>query len=93
MRDLVAMKDARLRGRMAWLVRASLFLATVPMVLLALAQQASAAPAADEVVTEQASFDSIGAVGVAAVVAGFGGLVVGLLRRRRRVLATRRAGR
>ena len=86
MRNRVAMTDVRdPRRLLARLVRAGVFLAAVPVAMVLVAQPASAAPVA----TDQMAFGALGPVGIAAVVVGFGGLVVGLLRRRRRTLADR----
>ena len=69
------------------------FLTAVPVavvaMLLGVAQPASAESAAETAVGDQMAFGTLGPVGIAAVAAGFGGLVVGLLRRRRRTLAAR----
>ncbi|MGH3875635.1 MAG: hypothetical protein ACRDSK_01210 [Actinophytocola sp.] len=54
--------------------------------LAAMAQSAAASTAAvdESVAAEGASFGFAGPVGIAAVVVGFGGLIIGLLRHRRR---------
>ncbi|HEV7650067.1 MAG TPA: hypothetical protein VGP26_18120 [Actinophytocola sp.] len=66
-------------------------MALVPVVLVAGADLASAA-AAEKVAAESVSYGLAGPVGIAAVVVGFGGLIIGLLRHRRReVVAVRRA--
>jgi hypothetical protein len=68
------------------LVRMGVVLALVPTLAAAvLVTAAQPAAAADEqVAVESASFGLLGPVGIAAVALGFGGLVVGLLRHRRR---------
>ena len=65
------------------LVRISVVMAVVPVVLMARAGFASAS-AGEPVAAESATFGVGGSVGIAAVVLGFGGLVAGLLRHRRR---------
>jgi hypothetical protein len=88
-RNRVAMTDVRGSRRwLARLVRASVFLTAAAVALLGAAQPASAETAA-ETAADQMAFGALGPVGIAAVVVGFGGLVVGLLRRRRRTLAAR----
>ncbi|MDQ3785806.1 MAG: hypothetical protein M3422_01000 [Actinomycetota bacterium] len=63
----------------------SVVLALVPVVLVAGAAVASAS-AADGVAASNMQFP-IGPVGIAAIVVGLGGLVTGLVRHRRRVVA------
>jgi hypothetical protein len=94
-RNRVALKAARARAAVtSKLVRMSVVMALVPalvgVALTAMAQSAAASTvtAADEsVAAEGASFGMAGPVGIAAVVVGFGGLIVGLLRHRRREAA------
>jgi hypothetical protein len=63
-----------------------LVMVLVPVALVAAAQNASAAItlADGDVAASSGSFGFLGPVGIGAVVLGFGGLVVGLLRHRRR---------
>lgn len=64
-----------------------LVMVLVPVALVAAAQGAAATPVAeDDVAATSVSFGLLGPVGIAAVVLGFGGLVIGLLRHRRRVV-------
>lgn len=71
------------RPRLRRLVRTSVVLALVPALLAALAGVASAAPlAADSMPSGMG-----GPFSIAAVVIGLGGLIAGLLRHRRRVIA------
>ena len=84
MRNRVALKAARTRAAvMSKLVRVSVVMALVPVALVAAAHSASAA-SEQRVTADSASFGLLGPVGIAAVVLGFGGLVAGLLRHRRR---------
>ena len=84
MRNRVALKAARMRAAvMSKLVRMSVVMAMVPVALVAAAQSASA-ESSGRVAAESSSFGLAGPVGIAAVVVGFGGLVAGLLRHRRR---------
>jgi len=81
-RNRVALKAARMRAAaMSKLVRLSVVLAVVPAVLVTGAQIAAAD---DRAAVDSASVGLAGPVGIAAVVLGFGGLVAGLLRHRRR---------
>jgi hypothetical protein len=66
-------------------------MALVPAILVAGAQLASAA-APESVAAESATFE-FGPVSIAAVVLGAGGLVIGLLRHRRREVEPRRGER
>lgn len=87
MRNRVALKVARgMRAQLRRLVRVSVVLALVPVALVAGTQVANAS-AADGVAADGLSFGIAGPVGIAAVVVGFGGLVTGLVRRRRREVA------
>lgn len=88
MRNRVALQSARTRRR---LVRISVVMTVVSTVLVAGARFAAAA-APDRVAAESASFE-FGPVSIAAVVLGAGGLVVGLLRHRRREVQPRRGER
>lgn len=82
MRNRVALRAARTAATTSKLV---LVMVLVPVALLAAAQGASAATLADgDVASAGVSFGFLGPVGIGAVVLGFGGLVVGLLRHRRR---------
>jgi hypothetical protein len=86
-RNRVAPKAARTRAAVtSKLVRMSVVMALVPVALVAAAQSASA-QSGGRVAADSASFGLAGPVGIAAVVVGFGGLVVGLLRHRRREAA------
>jgi hypothetical protein len=91
-RNRVALKVARTRAAVtSKLVRVSVILALVPVVLVA-GGGLAAAEATDDVAAESVSYGLAGPVGIAAVVVGFGGLILGLLRHRRReALALRRA--
>ena len=95
MRNRVALKVARARVAVtSKLVRVSVVMALVPVVLVAGADLAGAATAdaTEKVAAESVSYGLAGPVGIAAVVVGFGGLVLGLLRHRRREAgAVRRA--
>lgn len=72
------------RTRLRRLVRTSVVLALVPAFLAALAGVATAAPlAADSMPSGMG-----GPFSIAAVVIGLGGLIAGLLRHRRRVIAS-----
>jgi hypothetical protein len=87
-RNRVAPKVARTRAAVtSTLVRMSVVMTLVPAlavaVLVTVAQPAAAA--SEEVAVESGSSGLAGPVGIAAVAVGFGGLVVGLLRHRRRV--------
>ena len=94
MRDRVAPKASRTRAAVtSTLVRMSVVMALVPTLvgaaLVAAARTAAAVPpepVADgrQVAAESVSFGFAGPVGIAAIVVGFGGLVAGLLRHRRR---------
>ena len=75
----------RVVSAMVELVRVSVVLALVPVALVTGAAVASAGTA-DGVAASSMQFP-IGPVGVAAIVVGLGGLVTGLVRHRRRVLA------
>jgi hypothetical protein len=66
------------------LVRMSVVMALVPAVLVGVAQSASAADG--KIAAQSVSF-GLGPVSIAAVAIGFGGLIVGLLRHRRREAA------
>ena len=92
MRNRVALKVARTRAAVtSKLVRVSVVLALVPVVLVA-GGGLAAAETADDVAAESVSYGLAGPVGIAAVVVGFGGLVLGLLRHRRReAIALRRS--
>jgi hypothetical protein len=81
-RNRVAMKVAQTGLRR--LVRVSVVLALVPVALLAWVTAASASSTDEAAAAAGPSF-GIGPVAIAAVVVGFGGLVTGLLRHRRRV--------
>ncbi len=88
MRNRVAPKAARTRAAVtSKLVRMSVVMALVPALvaaaLVTVAQPASAA-AEEQVAAGSGAFGLAGPVGIAAVVLGFGGLVTGLLRHRRR---------
>jgi hypothetical protein len=84
-RNRVALKAARTRVAMtSKLVRMSVVMALVPVVLLGAAQSASAADG--KIAAQSVSF-GLGPVSIAAVAIGFGGLVIGLLRHRRREAA------
>ena len=94
MRNRVALKAARTRAAVtSKLVRMSVVVALVPalvgVALAAMAQSAAASTAAadESVAAEGASFGLAGPVGIAAVAVGFGGLIIGLLRHRRREAA------
>lgn len=93
MRNRVALKAARTRAVvMSKLVRVSVVMALVPVALVAVGRTASATESAltlaeDHVAAQSMAFP-VGPVGIAAVVVGFGGLVVGLLRLRRRDAGT-----
>jgi len=89
-RNRVALKVARTRAAVtSKLVRVSVVMALVPVVLVAGADLA-AAEVSDDVAAESVSYGLAGPVGIAAVVVGFGGLILGLLRHRRReVIAVR----
>jgi hypothetical protein len=91
-RNRVAPKVARTRAAVtSKLVRVSVVMALIPVVLVAGSDLATA-EAADDVAAESVSYGLAGPVGIAAVVVGFGGLVLGLLRHRRReAIALRRA--
>ena len=96
MRNRVALKVARARAAVtSKLVRVSVVMALVPVVLVAGADLATADAAADateKVAAESVGYGLAGPVGIAAVVVGFGGLILGLLRHRRReTVAVRRA--
>ncbi|HWM03518.1 MAG TPA: hypothetical protein VNP92_14390 [Actinophytocola sp.] len=85
MRNRVALTAARTRAAMmSKLVRMSVIMALVPVVLVTAAQAA----AADTLAAEEIAADGVaglaGPVGIGAVVLGFGGLIIGLLRHRRR---------
>lgn len=83
MRNRVARTAARtLAAKTSKLV---LVMVLVPATLLALAPAASASPR--DVAAEPITFGVFGPIGIAAVVLGFGGLVLGLLRLRRRETA------
>jgi hypothetical protein len=69
------------------LVRVSVVLAMVPMALV-LAVSSASASTADGVAANSMAFGIVGPVGIAAVVVGFGGLITGLVRHRRRETAT-----
>jgi hypothetical protein len=85
-RNRVALKAVRTRAAMtSKLVRMSVVMALVPVVLLGAAQSASAADG--KVAAQSVSF-GLGPVSIAAVAIGFGGLVIGLLRHRRREAAS-----
>ena len=92
MRDRVAPKVARTRAAVtSKLVRISVVMVLVPLSLVAGADLA-AAETADKVAAESVSYGLAGPVGIAAVVVGFGGLIAGLLRHRRReAIAVRNA--
>lgn len=86
MRNRVVPVAARAAAMTSKLV---LVMVLAPVALVALAQSASAATLADglaneDVAATSVSFGLLGPVGIGAVVLGFGGLVVGLLRHRRR---------
>lgn len=79
----VAARTAAMTGKLV------LVMVLAPVALVALAQSASAATLADgDVAATSVSFGLLGPVGIAAVALGFGGLVVGLLRHRRREATT-----
>lgn len=85
MRNRVARSDVRgQRTRLRRLVRTSVVLALVPAFLAALAGMATAAPVA----AESAPSGMGGPFSIAAVVIGLGGLIAGLLRHRRRAIAS-----
>ncbi len=88
MRNRVAPKAARTRAAVtSKLVRMSVVLSLVPALAVAVlvtAAQPAAAAADGPVAAESVSYGLLGPVGIAAVVLGFGGLIVGLLRHRRR---------
>lgn len=85
MRNRVAPNVARARAAVtSKLVRIFVVLAVVPAALVTGAEFASA-EAAEDVAAESVSYGIAGPVGIAAVVVGFGGLIVGLVRHRRRV--------
>jgi hypothetical protein len=86
-RNQVAPKAARARAAVtSTLVRLSVVMTLVPALAAAvLVTVAQPAAASEEVAVESGSSGLAGPVGIAAVVVGFGGLVVGLLRHRRRV--------
>lgn len=91
MRDRVATTVVRdRRTGLRRLVRVSVVLALVPMALALGVASAGASPvgnvAARNVAADTVTF-GFGPVAVAIVVVGFGGLVAGLLRHRRRVTA------
>jgi len=69
------------RATLRRLVRVSVVLALVPAALALVVSTASASTA-DGVTANSMSF--VGPVGIAAVVVGFGGLITGLVRHRRR---------
>ncbi|GAB3436957.1 hypothetical protein [Actinophytocola sediminis] len=82
MRNRVAPVAARTAAMASKLV---LVVVLVPVALVTAAQGAAAATLADDdVAATSVSFGLLGPVGIAAVVLGFGGLVIGLLRHRRR---------
>ena len=84
MRNQVGSVAARTAATTSKLV---LVMVLVPVALVAAAQGAAATPVAeDDVAATSVSFGLLGPVGIAAVVLGFGGLVIGLLRHRRRVV-------
>jgi hypothetical protein len=87
-RNRVAPKAARTRAAVtSTLVRMSVVMTLVPALAVAAlvtAAQPAAAAADDQVAAESVSYGLLGPVGIAAVVLGFGGLVAGLLRHRRR---------
>lgn len=62
-------------------------LAVVSAALLTAVTRAGAAEDVDGITTEPAAAGVVGPVGVAAVILGIGGLVAGLLRRRRTAIA------
>jgi hypothetical protein len=74
------------------LVSVSVVMALVPTVLVAVlvavagTASATAHEVTDKVAAESVSYGLAGPVGIAAVVIGIGGLVIGLLRHRRRVV-------
>lgn len=80
MRNRVVSAAARTAATTSKLV---LVMVLVPVALVTAAQSASAA-ADDDVAATGMSFGLLGPVGIGAVVLGFGGLVIGLLRHRRR---------
>lgn len=90
MRNQVAPKAARARAAVtSTLVRMSVVVALVPALVaaaLVTAAQPAAAAVDEQVAAEGGAFGLAGPVGIAAVVVGFGGLVAGLLRHRRREL-------
>ncbi|MFI7679672.1 hypothetical protein [Actinophytocola sp. NPDC049390] len=75
----------RVVSTMVELVRVSVVLALVPVAMVTGAAVASASTA-DGVAASNMQFP-IGPVGIAAIVVGLGGLVTGLVRHRRRVVA------
>jgi hypothetical protein len=75
----------RVVSAVAELVRVSVVMALVPVALVASAAVASAS-AAEGVAASNMQFP-VGPVGIAAIVVGLGGLVTGLVRHRRRVVA------
>ncbi|MCT2586115.1 hypothetical protein [Actinophytocola gossypii] len=86
MRDRVALTAARTAAVASRLV---VVMVLVPVALAVTAQGASATALADDGVAQQTvSFGFFGPVGIAAVAIGAGGMVVGLLRHRRRVVTT-----
>ena len=88
MRNRVAPKAARTRAAVtSTLVRMSIVMTLVPafaVAALVTAAQPAAAAADGQVAAQNVSYGLLGPVGIAAVVLGFGGLIVGLLRHRRR---------
>ncbi len=90
MRNRVALKAARTRAAVtSKLVRMSVTAALVPALVAAVLVAVARTASADErVAAESASVGLAGPVGIAAVVLGFGGLIIGLLRHRRRDAST-----
>lgn len=81
------MRDQSTRAMLRRLVRVSVVLAMMPMAMV-LAVSSASASAADGVAANSMPFGLVGPVGIAAVVVGFGGLITGLVRHRRRETAT-----
>lgn len=91
MRDRVARTDTRsVRALATNAARATGALAVLPTLLLLVSAQAAAAEGSgDAVAADPLTSGLVAPVGIGAVLIGFGGLVIGLLRRRR--IATARA--
>lgn len=86
MRNRVTCQAARsARAAAVRVVRTASILAALPVVVLAAATQPAAAEAtlAQGPAAAELSFGAAGPVGIAAVIIGIGGLIAGLLRRRR----------